>query len=63
MTAKPRPQDDEALGEICRWLRAKKLVMLVSISGNAIIQKAESVYGPEGSPYDKFRPIDDPKEA
>jgi hypothetical protein len=34
---KPRPQDDEAIAEFCRWLKQNKLIALTQLSGRLII--------------------------
>jgi hypothetical protein len=44
MTAKPRPQDDKAIAEICQWLIENKLVALVKRSGQVVIMPKEDVY-------------------
>jgi hypothetical protein len=44
MTAKPRPQDDKAIAEICAWLIKNKLIALVKRSGQVVIVSKEDIY-------------------
>jgi hypothetical protein len=42
---KPRPQDDAAIAEICRWLKENKLIALTQLSGRTILMRKEDVDG------------------
>lgn len=49
----PRPNaqaDDEAIAEMCRWLKANRMVGLGTRSGRLVLLPADSVYGRKTEP-------------
>lgn len=46
----PRPQDDEAIAEICAWLKAHEMVAVTSRSGKLSLIPARVAYGPGWTP-------------
>lgn len=47
---KPRPQDDEAIAEMCRWLKKNQIVALTNLSGKMTLIPAEEFYGHDENP-------------
>jgi hypothetical protein len=46
---KPRPQDDEAIAEVCKWLCKNELIAIVSRSGKIALVPTEDLTGYERS--------------
>ncbi len=44
MTAKPRPQDDEAIGRMCLWLKQNKMVGQTTLAGKLTLTPADEAY-------------------
>ncbi len=44
MTAKPRPQDDIAIGRMCAWLKKNKMVGQTTLAGKLTLTPAEEAY-------------------
>lgn len=55
--SKPRPQDDEAFGEIVRWLKENRIVARVTLSGRLTLTDAEDFYDEDQSPYRPRRAV------
>jgi hypothetical protein len=45
MTAKPRPQDDERIAEMCKWLKKHNLIALGTRSGRLLMIPKEEATG------------------
>ncbi len=44
MAAKPRPQDDEAIGRMCLWLKQNGMVGQTTLTGKLTLTPADEVY-------------------
>ncbi len=44
MTAKPRPADDQAIADICAWLKRNDLIAQVTLSGKVTLTPKEELY-------------------
>ncbi len=44
VTAKPRPADDQAIADICAWLKRNDAIAQVTLSGKLTLTSKEDLY-------------------